>query len=205
MFLVTNKSIYLFQNHLFKLIDKIDIFPFNEDEENDLINIALVDNTFYIMYLHQNKGYIGLNRYENFCKKEEKKFRCHKSEISNFAMNPKATHFATCSQDGLFIKLFDCQTGRIHLKFSRGKLRTSKIFSICFNTTSSLLATTSSSGYCKIYSTKLNENALSNKTDFLMSVLSLSSSSKRMFKFFVTKAKTICEFDSENEIYGKKF
>lgn len=125
--------------------------------------------------------------------------------IIRFTINNQGTYAATCSNLGLFIKIYNLNTESLHLKFMRGKLTTSSVYSICFNKTSSLLATTHSSGYVKIFNTNLTEYSPKNKVDWVMSWVSKSTSNKRICKFFVSKAETRCEFISEQVLMGSVY
>ena len=135
--------------------------------ENDLISLGYIDGKLVVGFLHFDKGYLGVNFYDqNYHKISEKKIYCNKSDILRFTINNFGTYAATISKDGYFIKIFDIINEKLHIKFARTKLTKSIIHCLSFNATSSLLATSSSSGYIKIYNTNINEKGPINKIDW---------------------------------------
>ena len=159
-------EIIIIEKKEYKQIDVIKTFK--ASSSNDIISLSILIDQLIVGFLHPDKGCLGINYYdENHKKINEKKIHCHKSEILKFTINNNGTYASTISNDGMFIKILDLTNLKLHTKFARGKLRKSTIYSLSFNTTSTLIATTSSSGYLKIFNTDImKDNAPKNKIDW---------------------------------------
>ncbi len=201
IFIICVDEILVINREDYKLIDTIKVLQ--NKTNNDIISITSNEENLIVAYLHPEIGHLGVNYYYiNNNNIVTKKIFCHNSDILRFTLNKSGTFAATCSNFGLFLKIHNLDTESLHLKFIRGKLTTSSIHSLCFNHTSSLLASAHSSGYIKIFNTHLTEYSPRNKIDWVMSWLSKSTSNKRICKFFVSKAETKCEFISEEVLMG---
>lgn len=96
--------------------------------------------------------------------------KAHRSPLSNLTLSSDGTLLASTSDRGTIIRVFSIPGGTLLHQFRRGSY-TSKIYSICFNLNSSLLAVSSSTNTVHIYRLKseealdLNGSALSSGSE----------------------------------------
>jgi WD40 repeat protein len=154
---------------------------------NPLALMSISVNKKYPIILSPDRDHAGSIRITNYesISKQFSVVKCHDSNIKLVAQNLEATKFATCSERGTLIRVFDAETGNKLKEFRRGSDQTD-LYNICFSKDSKYLASTSSKGTIHVFSmTDTSSNSSSNETSslgFLGSVVPFLGSEWSMFK-----------------------
>lgn len=173
---------------------------FNNDK--GLCAISVNDGKQIIVTLGTKKGEIAIWKINQDIYKT---IQAHQSNIDVIAINKQGTLVATASETGTLIKIFNVDTGKQLYEFRRGTTN-AKIYDICFNTTSTMLACCSSNGtihifelYKDIKESKNVQSTLAGFKDYLPQYFSSQWSFKQIY--INSTDKMICGFDDNNILH----
>lgn len=144
LIVVCERKIYLFNLTNFQNMDTIDTF----DNNKGLIAVNTDPNSTVIAYPDKNQGIVRVKFYE---KEFSLGITAHESHIAAISLNAEGTLLATASDKGTLIRIFNATSSSLLQEVRRGTEKTI-IYSIVFNSSSSLIATTSGRGTVHIFS-----------------------------------------------------
>lgn len=136
-----------------------------------------------------------------------KTVQAHEHAVCALAVNRDGTMFATSSNSGTNIHLYETATGKLMFKFRRGTLST-LIFSLCFNSDSSMLACCSRNGTVHLFVIN-KKNTRNGNVKSLLSPLSdympipdyFNSQWSSQQISLTDTSRAVCSFDSDDVLH----
>jgi autophagy-related protein 18 len=158
------------------------------------------DKTVFVT-LGTKKGEIALWKTNS---DDYKTIEAHASNIDAVAINSQGTMVATASETGTLIKVFSVETGAKLFEFRRGSL-TTKIYDLCFDKESNLLACCSANGTVHIFELCNDVEKTKNTTSVLSGVGDYVSYFGSQWGFkqipLNNTSKMICGFDENGVLH----
>jgi WD repeat-containing protein 45 len=132
---------------------------------------------------------------KNITKDTINKIKVHDSEIQIISINSKGTLFATASQKGTLIRVFDTKDGTKVREFRRGSFN-AYIYMISFSDDDSYLICSSVSGTIHIFDMKFSEKNTSSSLYYLSYLYNSEyiQSEWSCFQYKGVYVKNICKF-----------
>lgn len=202
-------KIYIFNFNDYQLIDTVNTYY----NPKGIFDVSLIDNANTLIYPDTNKGTIGIKIINN-ANLNKQNIVAHESEIACITLNRDASLFATASDKGTLIRLFNLSDGTLIKELRRGTDK-AEILCISFSITSELLSCTSDRGTIHIFRIAENKNSnedtnanlegtntnkkRSNSFKF-GKLFKLSKNETSFAKFKINEERAICCFGPNNTI-----
>ena len=118
-----------------------------------LCELSIIDQRPILLCKTKKKGQIAMIDYRDpaFSKKPKGIIECHQNEIQKVRLNADSTQFATTSEQGTLVRIFDVESGNKVGELRRGS-DPAKIQNIYFSNDSKFLMTSSDKSTLHIYS-----------------------------------------------------
>ncbi len=154
-----------------------------------------------IVTLGNNKGEIAIWTTKS---DEYKTIKAHEHNIDALAINNQGTLVATASENGTLIKVFNVETEAKVYEFRRGSL-TTKIYDMCFNNDSKLLACCSANGTVHIFELNNDPEKSKNIKSFLSGMGDYVTYFNSQWSFeqisLTSSERMICGFDENGVLH----
>lgn len=142
---VCKNVVKLYKLENLKFLYKIETY----DNPTGLCSLSSSETSPYVIVPGANQGSITILNYNTGVKKTIEK--CHENPINNISLNISATKFATTSESGTNIHVYDIETNAKTNEFRRGS-GSCNIYNINFSKDSSALVSTSDKNNIHIFS-----------------------------------------------------
>lgn len=143
LFAVAEQKIYV-ANFIKNIsIEQIEILPMLP-----LISVYSNSSLTMMAYADKTTGHVRIKNYPEY---STSLINCHKSHLAAFTMNREGTMLATASVKGTLVRVFSTKDSSLISELRRGK-DNCRIYSLCFNSDSTMLCCTSNKTTVHVFS-----------------------------------------------------
>jgi len=197
IFVILETKIYIYNFGNLKLVHEC-IKTYSNPK--GICSISQGEEDIVMACLGEKSGEVKVFSWKNKEVSEPILFPAHENAITQLTLNRDGSKLATASERGTLIRIFDTSTGERLKEFRRGT-QGAQIYSLCFNSDSTALCTSSDTGTVHIYHlTDERKNTNKQSTlSFMKKIVPILGSTWSSRQISIQENCSICCFGTETE------